>query len=432
MKYALTHNIRIHESHRLKDVFIFLAPFASAIFSNIYFGFNRYLNADSFEYLDQAQLLIQNFEFIRNSSDEFLKPPGVPILLAFLHILFEGNWIISYKLLMCMLHGLTVLLAFKICGTLNLSRFSKYIAVGFISLDPLLLISTTEISTEPIASAAIIAWLYWALRIQQKQELSTFFRTIFICLSTLCIASRPNYILIFVCILCLLVFYCGFESTIKKVELIIIMGLIILLVAFTSWLHNGFVFLAPYSGLMFYFLCKDYLIPSSLGFVNIKQNEFINERVLLELGYLKRNFFDLYPSATLFDFDQELKMLGIRQCFRDGGNAIFSIMSRIIGTWRPFLSPGGYSLFEFFISLFVLSLLTLAGIIFIVKTHEKEHKFFRHLVIWSIVIFTVSVIPTPSQIRHRIAFSEVFLWIIFALVIDRIRVKRKLRNIQSF
>ena len=93
----------------------------------------------------------------------------------------------------------------------------------------------------------------------------------------------------------------------------------------------------------------------------------------------------------------------------------------------PFVAFGAYGLSTFILSMLILGTLLAGTIMFLMMLKSRTERMFMQIFLVASAAFTLSILVTPTQIRHRIAFSESLMWICCFMLINRFLTKRQQR-----
>ena len=392
--------------------------FAISLAYSLIRGITDSYSQDSLDYISSANKLLNGLSWVFSNPDSFAKPLGLPILLAILKIMFGSAYIIYFKILMAFFHGFTIFFAFKVMQRLQINSFIITSVALLMASDPLILSSTSDVTTETIATLTITFWLYWSILQFEGKKPSKIEEIFFISISLLCISTRPNYFFVFIGLII------GTKLISKNVKIItrpntILICSILLYEIFVCFLYGGFLFLAPGSGLGVYFICKSQLNPQSWGILSSGKNTELNNWVLESLNSASMSFASKNRAASFLELNQYLTKEGINYCIHNSGEGITTLLAKIYGTWRPYVAFGAYSYFTFIVSLIVLTLITGFSIRFLFSKKTAIENFVASILVWTGLLFTLTIIVTPTQVRHRIAFAETMLWICTGVVINK-------------
>jgi len=181
---------------------------------------------------------------------------------------------------------------------------------------------------------------------------------------------------------------------------------------FISILYSGFVFLTPIGGISSAYMCRKEFIPQYLGIASKSQNDAINAWSKGGGGVSEviiRN-----QGNSISNLDSELYKMGKDACLSNPIESLGVVLLKALALWRPFTVFGAYSLSVFLLSILVWVPLTIAAIRFVSRKNlMQDEKLLRNFFLVLSIGYTISLLLTPTQIRHRIAFAEPFYWLFF-------------------
>ena len=213
-----------------------------------------------------------------------------------------------------------------------------------------------------------------------------------------------------------------------KLAVSIVLSTLAIYEVFLFKLYSGFVFLANYGGIGVAYLCRPEFIPQYLGFASKAENSRINEWVIVE-NPLGRIAMSNLTNPSIAGSDTEMYRIGIRGCIENPVESILLVALRLISVWRPSVVFGAYSLEIFLVSLVFWVPLTILMIKFLIG--KDYSPALRQLRLYFLVMggtFTVSLLLTFPQVRHRVAFAEVFYWLFAVIVLDRYLSRKKTKS----
>jgi hypothetical protein len=228
---------------------------------------------------------------------------------------------------------------------------------------------------------------------------------------------RPNAILPFL-VIAGFMYYKWFHDFVKK-SMIVLSGLLFISLLtiyeiFITNVYSGFVFLTPVGGASAPFMCRDEFIPQYLGFASKEENARINDWVIVDNPL--STLVNAKPGMSLSEVNHLQWQQGISDCLSQPIKSIGVLLIKTFALWRPFVVYGAYDVKIFMFSLILWLPLTILAIKFLfTKKLDTQSNNLRVYFILLATSFTLSLLLTPMQIRHRPAFAEPFLWI-FALV----------------
>lgn len=389
-------------------------------------GVNLNFSQDSKDYISDAENLANGFTWMFNNADQFTKPLGLPFQVLILKVLFGANWLITFKFVSALLHAITAVLVLKICFFIGVRRHLSLLCGLVFASDPLVVISTTDLTTETIATLTITLWFYWALNKLSDEKITLCLKLTLVLFTVLCIATRPNYLFIILSIVFFLIVKKNYKI-LKSPEIVSISALVGLFQIFVCFLYKGLILIAPGSGLGMYFFCRGNLNQQAIGLLNSERNTTLNNWVLDSLMKQSELFFSQNPDLGFVAFNNFLTSSGLNYCLANPAEGLVSIFLRGVGNWRPFVAFGAYGLSTFILSMLILGTLLAGTIMFLIMLKSRTERMFMQIFLVASAAFTLSILVTPTQIRHRIAFSESLMWICCVILINRVLTKRQQR-----
>lgn len=402
--------------------FSLVNPFSLAILSSLLAlaltlirGIEATAIQDAAEYVNQAKLMKHGIDYMFLHPENFQRPLGLPALVAFTFLLTGSSSLLLIKIILAISHGISTYLVAKIAIEIGIPKpFWMLGSVCFI-LDPFLFFAATDVQTESLTTLIVVYWCYFYLtRTNLTKNLAS--QCIYFSLSGLfAVTLRPNLLFPFLIIAVLL------YKKLLKAQLftrafllpftIFTLGIFIYN-AFVSNLYKGFIFLSPIGGWQLPLTCRPEFIPQYLGLASAQENQRINAWFPSYFHSLVEQISNKNPGISIPDINRELYKVGVSTCISDPEQSFFVLVLKSLALWRPFVVFGAYSPTVFILSFLFWVPLTFFAISFLFakdlgSTKSQLRKYFIVLSI----SFTVSLIMTPTQIRHRVAFAEPFYWI---------------------
>jgi hypothetical protein len=373
---------------------------------------------DGGDYYQQATEMTKGLGYFFDHPQNFTHGIGFSFLIRVTFLFGFGESLLVFKFLLAIVHGLSTYTLVRICQGLGFkSRFVLAAAILFL-LDPFLLYTATNVQTESLVTLLVLYWGFLVISDLNGLYFGRFHIIFFAVSGFIAITMRPNSILPFAMIALLLSFEWKKQGINKKFYIghnFLFLFLLLGYTIFVSALYNQFVFLATYGGLGFAYLCQPEFIPQYLGYASNSLNTSINDWVVIEdpIGAEIRS---RYPDMNLGDLNRAYYWEGLVKCAQSPIVGIGLVLLKILALWRPFTVFGAYGLEVFVASALIWIPLSVMLVLFLFskKLNLPATKLRRFFILLSIG-FTFSLLPTPLQIRHRVAFAEPFLWI-FALI----------------
>lgn len=387
-------------------------------------GANSLKFPDAPLFIQQGYAISQGLEFMRQNPNDLQYPFGLPSIISIGYKLSEQNAIAISRITLVILHFLTVITIFLILNSLRINRKIQFVAVLGFSLDPFVLKQTLDLQSEPITTLLVsLMCLMFITRLEtptkQKSIPFLYFFVVF-----LAIVTRPN-LLIPILGLSMLIIYKWKQD--KVTNLIIITAtstFLFYLISFQAFLFSifgRFVPISGNSGQNFALACRSEFLPQYLGYADYGTNQSINAWYFQYLNEIREGFLTLNPLASIFDINEQYQNIGMQNCIENPTRTAWLFLVKSISLWRPSTVFGAYGISVFLFSILLWVPLTLMVIKFLsgketVSTSVYSFRIFL-IVFWG--LFTISLIPSATQIRHRIAVAEQFYWIILAIYLNK-------------
>lgn len=387
---------------------------------------------DAKDYLDSAQNMLQGWQFMSSNPDLFVRTLGLPFMVFLTFLLSQSTSLLTIKLLLALGHGLSTLLMAKIGKQMELRKALWVSGAILFSLDPFLLFATTDIQTESITTLMVLYWAYLFITPQDEPKLRIFHLICFPISGFFAVSVRPNIILPFVLIAFLLYLrwnQFGIRRSWILGSSFLFVCLIVTYEIILTSLYKGFVFLSAQGGVGAVFMCRTELVPQYVGFISPTRNAEINQWVLDHLSSVINGITATNPNLSITDLNGELNKIGLSTCAARPLQSLFVLILKCLALWRPFTVFGAYNFSTFILSLLIWLPLTIIMISFILnKKHSRVNLQLRKYFVVLSIGFTISLLLTPTQIRHRVAFAEPFYWLFFMYFISNALHKRNVRK----
>jgi len=374
------------------------------------------------DYLTQANEMVLGLNYMIQNPNQLGHGIGFSYLIALTFIITGSQSLVTVKIIFAIFHGLTAYLISKIGQDIGLKRYGWLIASSFYMLDPFVLFSTSDITTEPITALAVVYWAYLFLRSENKGFPTFIHLCTFAFTGFFLVTARPNAILPLLVITFFLIRKWVQESN-KKSHIISASLLFVLPLtiyeAIISRIYKGFVFLSPAGGINAEFMCSKEFVPQYIGFISNSENHRINN---WWYGASKVNeVIESQKYLSVPKINSELWQIGINKCLESPLESIFVLLVKPFALWRPYVVYGAYGSTVFWLSLLLWVPLTISMIYFVLRKNlSLSQSLLRKYFLIIAFSFTISLQITPTQIRHRVAFAESFYWIFFAFAASKI------------
>ena len=178
---------------------------------------------------------------------------------------------------------------------------------------------------------------------------------------------------------------------------------------FLSKLYAGFIFLSTAGAANAEFMCRKEFIPQYFGLISAEENNRIN--AVATQSTTTQELLSINPNFTIPELNREYTKLGVSTCLEDPLGSLTVIAVKFFALWRPFTVFGAYGIELFLLSLIIWLPMTLVAIWYLISKQRNESgkAIQRYFLVMSLG-FTLSLLLTATQIRHRVAFAEPFYW----------------------
>lgn len=359
--------------------------------------------------------MLHGWTFMQSNPDLFQRPLALPFLVAATFLLTNGSSLLLIKILLAFGHGASTYLVARIGKQIGLRKPLWMLGAICFALDPFIFFAATDVQTESITTLIVLYWAFLYLAPPTSTR-STFFRVIcFSFTGFLAISMRPNFLLPFAVIavfLCIRWIQQGIISSLLILATLIFLSLMSFYEVLLTRLYGGFVFLSPIGGWNAVFACRTEFIPQYLGTASSRQNANINDWVGTHLKETITGILANHPNLPTAGLNHELYNVGISTCLKNPIQSVGVLILKFFALWRPFTVFGAYSFKIFLFSSLLWVPLTIVTIWFIAQRKlSRTNILLRNYFVILSIAFTISLLLTPTQIRHRIAFAEPFYWI---------------------
>jgi hypothetical protein len=425
------------KSEQWRRADFYLATFASLLAFSITVirGLENTSIQDAKDYVLMANNMLNGWDYVVSNNEQFQRTIGFPFLIFSTFVASSSQSLLLIKIIMAVSHGLSVLLLGRISKILGLSRALSALVMIFFAIDPFLLISATDVQTEPLTTLIVIYWAYLYLTFDDHDFRNCVKVILFTISGFLGILIRPNIIVPFG-LLSLLFVIKLFNNGGQKRWITYSFATFLFLISIYEFIlyriYGVFVFLSAQGGIGTLFTCKKELIPQYLGFASSSKNAEINSWVLNHLAIVIESIKISNPGISTGEINDELFQIGINECKDSPLSSAITLSIKIISLWRPFTVFGAYSPTVFILSALIWIPLTIAAIWFIAKKHSSRRL--NEIKVFFVLLslgFTISLLMTPTQIRHRVAFAEPFYWIFFIVFMGELQKGKTAQAIGS-
>ena len=376
-------------------------------------GFNSTSIPDAEGYIQQAIGILRGWDYVSNNADRFGHGLGFSVLIAITFLITNSHSLVLFKIILAASNGLSAYLLARVGQSIGLkSTYWKLASLALI-LDPFILFAATDIQTECITTTLSIFWAY--LYLQSNTGRSAQINILlFGFLGFYTVIMRPNSLLPFV-LVAFLIYSKWFKQKLHLWSIGFSVGIFVSLMTLyeviITRIYSGFVFLTPIGGASSIYMCKKELIPQYLGMISKSENDKINLFVNSGSGGLSQ-ILEHSAGQSIYAVNSQMYSLGKATCLENPLESLGVLFIKAAALWRPFTVFGAYSWQIFLFSLILWLPLTITAVIFLARRNlnQSERDLRNYFLILSFG-YTVSLLLTPTQIRHRIAFAEPFYWL---------------------
>jgi hypothetical protein len=394
-------------------------------------GLNSWSFPDAVHFIKQANAMNNGFQYMENNPDEMQFPFGLPTIIAIMFRIQGSDSLITTKLILICFH-----VAALICFTLIVRKLIENPKIQFLtilafSFDPFILSQAIDLQTEPITTFFILWWCYVYLSEVKDTKRGCLTIVLFYLSGIFEVITRPNSLIPFIGI-GILVFMKHRKSEMHLKFHLLGMGIFSGLLIFQAFLwtvFGGFLFLAANGGQNLVLACRNEFVPQYLGVASESQNQEINACYFQYLNdAISKIMFD-QTMVSIPQLNKELFKIGFENCTNNLLETTGLLVLKVFGLWRPSTVFGAYGTTIFVLSILIWLPLSIATCVYLLrKTNNLHQQKFKYFVIMLWVLFTISLFPSATQIRHRIAFSEPFLWIIAGMLLSNFLQEKKLKK----
>ena len=397
-------------------------------------GLNSTSIPDAKGYIQQAIGMLKGWEYITNNPDQFGHGLGFSALIAITFFVTNSESLVLFKIILAVLNGLSAYLLARVGQEVGLKPTYWKLASIALILDPFVLFAATDVQTECITTTLSIYWAYMYLQ-TRASRLVQINILLFGLLGFYTVVMRPNSLLP-LALVSLLIFFKWLKEKLYLRSIAISAGIFLSLISLYEVLitrmYAGFVFLTPIGGYSSVYMCKKELIPQYLGIISKSENDKINLFVNSGSGGVNQ-ILEQFAGQSVSTVNSQMYNLGKSICLANPLESLEVLMIKALALWRPFTVFGAYSWQIFLFSLILWLPLTITAVIYLTrKSLNKSEKDLRRYFLILSVGYTISLLLTPTQIRHRIAIAEPFYWLfLFHFIsINWVRFKSKIFKIE--
>ena len=399
-----------------------------ALSVTFYRGINQTFQNDAQGYVTEARGMLKGWAFMQENPELFGHGFGFTGLILSTLVLTNASSLVLLKIFLAIGHGLSVYLVAKIGEHIGLRKRYWISAAIFFALDPFVLIAATDVQTESITTLLVLWWCHFYIFPRSKKFKDSYMLVMFSLSGVFSVLVKPNTLLPFA--LLSIAMYLKFrgEGTSKHVfvfPVALFLGVISAYQIFLYKLYSGFVFLSTAGGSNAEFMCRTEFLPQFLGAISASENSRIN--AIATQSSVASELLLANPTLTIPEINRELTSLGIATCLENPFSSIWVLLAKTFALWRPYTVFGAYGLKVFVLSLLLWFPLTVITVWFLFyKKMSFSGLLLKKYFMMISIAFTLSLLLTPTQIRHRVAFAEPFYWLFlfyFLQVVGRSTLK---------
>ena len=384
-------------------------------------GFENTHYPDAPLFISQAESILRGWNYMTLHPLVFEAPLGFPVLISSTFLINGGTSLALFKIFLSLCHGISTFLVASIGIRMGLPRLFWILAALFFSLDPFMLSAATDIQVEPLVTLIVLFWAYLFLLPSENSKRYILQIICFPISGFIAITFRPNILIPFL-LLSILMFRSWFTNHLSRslmlTSISIFFSLLTVYEVFLSRLYGGFVFLAANGGLNTVLTCRDQFLSQYLGFISTKQNSQINHSYYAYLQNLRKDLIARQPNISFSQLNHEYLSTGLATCLENPIKSSYVLIVKSIALWRPYTVFGAYGTKVALISLFIWLPLTLATVWYLTRSNlTMPNRILRNYFLILSIGFTISLIPSSTQIRHRVAFVEPFYWLFAAYML---------------
>ncbi len=397
-------------------VVVSFTAFAVASVINIFQGIESLGVDDAESYVSQSYLLLSGWSKLIGSPELFSHGIGFSFIIAATFLISNSESLLLFKILLAIGHGASTFLVARIGTYIGLRKYIWICCSILFALDPFILLAATRVQTESLVTLVVLYWAYLYLSPSLNKTKTRWHLIAFPLSGIVLISVRPNVLLPFL-IIAILVYWKWFYDKTSLATLgfsfAIFVSALTIFQLFITRIYQGFVFLSPVGGASAPLMCRTDFIPQYLGLISSEDNQRINK--LMTDATHTSDLLLKHPNYTISEVNSSLTQLGISKCLEDPIQSLGVLVIKAIALWRPFTVFGAYGLEIFLVSLIIWVPLSIFAIKFLCsKMLSNSERKLRLFFILLSLSFTLSLLLTQTQVRHRVAFAEPFYWL-FAL-----------------
>jgi hypothetical protein len=407
---------------RNKPAIIGLIAFVIALIVAISRGINDAFQNDAKGYVGEALGMLEGWTFMQENPEKFGHGFGFTGMILSTFLMSGTTSLVFLKLILALAHGASSYLVARIGQLIGLKEKFWIAASMLFTIDPFMLFAATDAQTESLTTLLILWWCY--LYVSKSRAIGHHWPLVilFTLSGIFSVLMRPNSLLPFVFVAFILYrkwIQEGVKNSIFAISISLFLGSISLYQLFLTKLYSGFIFLSTAGAANAEFMCRKEFIPQYFGLISAEENKKIN--AVATQSTTTQELLSINPNLTIPELNREYTKLGISTCLEDPIGSITVITVKFFALWRPFTGFGAYGIELFLFSLILWLPMTLAAIWYLISNQRNEsgNAVQRYFIVMSLG-FTLSLLLTATQIRHRVAFAEPFYWIFLLYFLQRL------------
>ena len=396
-------------------------------------GINGVFQNDAKGYVAEAQGMLEGWKFMQENPEKFGHGFGFTGIILSTFLMSGTTSLVFLKLILALGHGLSSYLVARISQLVGLKEKFWIAASLLFTFDPFMILAATDAQTESLTTLLVLWWCYLYISKSKDRILGWPLTLLFTFSGIFSVIMRPNSLLPFLFIAFILFRKWtkqGFKKSIFLISISFFLSAISLYQVFLTKLYSGFIFLSTAGAANAEFMCRKEFIPQYLGLISADENNRIN--VIATQSTTTQELLSINPNFTIPELNREYTKLGISTCLDDPLGSIEVIIVKFFALWRPFTVLGAYGIELFLLSLIIWLPMTVVTIWFLItnQRNESTKALQRYFLVMSLG-FTLSLLLTATQIRHRVAFAQPFYWIFLLYFVQTLYqrfFRDKLRN----
>jgi hypothetical protein len=398
---------------RNKPAFIGFIAFMIAFIVAISRGINDAFQADAKGYVGEALGMLEGWTYMQENPEKFGHGFGFTALILSTFLMSGTTSLVYLKLILAFVHGVSSYLVARIGQLIGLKEKFWISASVLFTFDPFILFAATDAQTEGLTTLLVLWWCYLYISKSRERDHHWPLILLFTFSGIFSVIMRPNSLLPFMFVAFILYrkwIKQGVKNLIFAISISLFLSAISLYQMFLSKLYAGFIFLSTAGAANAEFMCRKEFIPQYFGLISAEENNRIN--AVATQSTTTQELLSSNPNFTIPELNREYTKLGVSTCLEDPLGSLTVIGVKFFALWRPFTVFGAYGIELFLASLIIWLPMTLVAIWYLISKQRNESgKAIQKYFLVMSLGFTLSLLLTATQIRHRVAFAEPFYWI---------------------